>query len=209
MVIDFNKSLSYLFSFFAISVSIVTIIITRRNLRKQLRLSKLEEILEILYFLKGYYPSLFRVFVNIENSIKELSSNEKNLSDTLKESIKYREAFIKVINIEVITNKISRLTVLSDAYLPNTKYIDSLKNRIHTVGDVYYNMYMFVHMTGDPSMIKKEDSAVIPRPDSMRKFIAELENNVIVEMNLGYKKLDEKSKNRYFETKFKSDLDAN
>lgn len=201
---EFN--LTYLFSLTAIIVSITTIFITRLNLKKQLRLSKLEEILEILHFLGGYYSSLLRVFIGIEKSIESLQ-NSSEITDEMKETIKYRKGLVDTINKEVITNKISRLRVLSNAYLKNSTS-KNLKARIHTIGDVFYHMYMFVYLDGDGSIITKNKDAIIPHPHNMNKFIKELENDIIIEMKLGYSSISEETQEKYFKNQFRKDLEG-
>lgn len=202
MEIDSNKVITFLFSLLAIVISIVTIIITRRNLKKQLRLGKLEEILEILHFLNGYYNSLFRLFTDTDDRITILISGE-TLPEYLQELPKYRQGFIETIDKESTTTKISRLKILSNAYLSNSK---NLKNKIHTISDIYYAMYMFIYTNGE--MPRKEKDAIIPRRGQMEKFIQTLENDIIAEMNLGYKNIDQKSKSEYYKNQFQKDLET-
>ena len=206
MEIDWSKAFTFFLSMSAVVISIFTIFMTRRNLKKQLRLSKLEEILEILHYLNGYYGSMYRVFTGIEVIAKELQKNDIK-SPVAIEISKYRKGFIETITKEMITNKISRLKVLSNAYLSNSKEINGSKIRIHTISNVFYNMYMYIYMQGDGSIIRKNDDAVIPNPDNLDKFISKIENDLIIEMNLGYKNIDMKSLLKYFQTQFKKDLE--
>jgi len=192
-----KEMISTLLSIVAICISLATIFVTRTNLKRQLRLGKLEEILEIIHFMKGYYPDLHRVFIGIERSIQELTKSNI-ISDNLKEAIKYQKGFIETITKEDLT---------SNAYLPNHKRIDNLKNRIHTAGIVYYHMYVFICLDGDPSIIKKTKDAIIPNPKDFLGFLTDLEKDIIKEMKLGYERMDEKSQAEYFATKFKKDLE--
>jgi len=201
---EFN--LTYLFSITAIIVSIATIFITRKNLKKQLRLSKLEEILEILHFLNGYYSSLLKVFIGIEKSIESLQ-NSNDITKEIKETIKYRKGLIDTISKETITNKILRLRVLSNAYIKNSSKEGGLKVRIHTVADLFYHMYMFTFLDGDSDLIRKNKNAIIPPPDKMSKYIRKIENDLIVEMNLGYRSLKENEQEEYFKNQFKKDIE--
>lgn len=182
---DFN--ITYLFSSTAIIVSIATIIITKRNLKKQLRLSKLEEILEILHYLNGYYNSIFKVFTGIEKSLKSLKLSDE-ITEEMQDSIKYREGLINNVSRETIINKISRLKVLSNAYLKNSSDINGLKVRIHTIGDLFYNMYIYCYSNGDPNIIRANENIIIPTSNQMFNYIKKIENDIIIEMNLGYKK---------------------
>ena len=198
-------NITYIFSTTAIIVSITTIFVTRLNLKKQLRLSKLEEILEILHFLSGYYSSLLRVFIGVENSILSLQSSDE-ITDEMKESIKFRKGLIDTISKEAVTNKISRLRVLSNAYLKNSTN-KNLKARIHTIGDLFYHMYMFTYLNGDISIITKNKDAIIPHPNNMNKFIKKIENDVIIEMKLGYRGISEEAQVKYFKNNFRKELE--
>lgn len=199
---DYIEILKIILPLFALAVSIITIVITRKNLKKQLRLGKLEEILEILHYLNGYYSSMFGVFNRIENSMESLSKSNE-ITDEVKEMVKYRNGFISQIDKKTITDKISRLIVLSNAYLDNSK---KLKIKIHNIGETFYHMYMFIALEGDSTLIRKEENAVIPSPNGMRNFINKIESKIIKEMNLGYKNVDGKAKLKYYNTEFKNDV---
>src|SRR6266581_2386364 len=99
MNIELDKAIALILSMAAIIVSSFTIIMTRRNLKKQLRLSKLEEILKVLNYLSGYYAPMLRVFERIEKGIEELKESDI-ISHELKETVKYRQGFIAVVNRE-------------------------------------------------------------------------------------------------------------
>lgn len=198
MKIEFNL----IFSSIAIALSIVTIGMTRTNLKKQLRLSKLEEILEILHFLNGYYYSLFKLFIDTQRR-NEILINGGMLPEYLQELPKYKQGFIETVNTEKVITKVSRLKILSNAYLSNSK---NLKNKIHTIAEIYYNMYQYVLSNGELPLIK--DDAIIPKRGQMERFIRSLEDSVIKEMNLGYKNIDVLSSEKYFKTQFKKDLET-
>ncbi len=202
MNIDASKTISFLFSLFAIILSITTIFMTRKNLKKQLRLNKLEEILELVYFLNGYYHRLFMLFIDTEK-LKNLTSKGEDIPEYLKELPNYRQGFIETIDKETVINKISRLNILSNAYLPNSK---NLKNRIHSISNIYYNMYIYVFTSGETP--RKEVNAIIPKRGQAERFIKKIEEDLIKEMNLGYKSNDKKSQENYFNTQFLKDLES-
>lgn len=203
MEIDWNKVLTYGFSSIAVVVSITTIYITKQNLKKQLRLGKLEEMLEILYYLNGYYRSLYALFNEIERLIKSLEDSNEFPTD-FRDINKYRMGFIEKVNRELIIGKISRLKVLSNAYLKNSKKIGGLKERIHTISGVYYEMYIFIYLQGETI---KKSNAVIPTLDQMQNYMNNIEGDLIIEMSLGYRRIDGKRQVKYFETQFKKDIE--
>ena len=166
-------------------------------------MSKLEEILEILHYLNGYYSSLFRVFIGVENAIKSLMTSN-DISLEMKETFKYKKGFLEIIDKETITTKISRLVVLSNAYLDNSN--KGLKVRIHTIADVYYHMYMFICMDGDSSVIVKNKDAIIPIPNEMQIFMDKIQSDIIIEMRLGYKSIESQVVSNYFKTQFQNDF---
>ena len=149
MNIPISESITFLISIAALCVSIIVIILTKRNLKKQLRLSKLEEMLESVHYLNGYYHSLFNAFMGIKNTLNSLQESD-NINDEIKDSIKYRAGLIDVIDKESITQRISRLNVLSNAYLNNAS---NLKIRIHILSQLFYDMYMFICLQGEPKLI--------------------------------------------------------
>lgn len=206
MDIEWNTTLTYLFSIIAIIISITATIMTKRNLKKQLRLGKLEEMLEILHFFNGYYNSMLRVFIGVEKSIESLENSDE-ITNEIKETLKYRKLLVQTLNKETVTHKISRLRVLSNAYLNNSKKVSGLKVRIHAISNIYYHMYMFIFMEGDSNIIKKNKDTIIPHPHNMQKFINKIENDLIIEMNLGYKSISNGAEDVYFQTQFKKDLE--
>lgn len=202
MKVDYFKIITMLISFIAVTISIVTIIITRKNLKRQLRLAKLEEILEIIQFLSGYYRILFMLFHDIEKNIKSLETNNE-ITDFMKETLKRQKGFIEIINREVVTSKIARLKILSNAYLTNS---NNLKVKLHTISDAFYNMYMYVHSNGGV-MRKTEAIVIIPKPKEMYGLIEKIEEKIIIEMKLGYKAVDYNLQFEYYNNQFKKDLE--
>ncbi|KIC61727.1 hypothetical protein [Chryseobacterium taiwanense] len=198
MQIDWSKIISV----GAILMSIITIIITKKNLKKQLRLSKLEEILEITFFLKGYYASVFRAFTFMKRGVYE--STEENETQSLLEAKKYKDNLIEIMTREIVIDKISRLKILSNAYLSNSIKGGNLKIRIHVISDLYYNMYMFVYSEG--YAMKIESNAIIPHLHEMESFVNKIEQDIIKEMKLGYKSIDNNLKEKYFKEQFEKDL---
>ncbi|AWG25910.1 hypothetical protein [Flavobacterium kingsejongi] len=201
MLIDWNKALTFAFSTFAIVISIITILMTKHNLKKQLRLGKLEEILEILDYLKGYYRALFDVFTDIPKIIRGIKVDDPFPPD-IEQLKKYRDLFIKTVDRDVLINKILRLKILSNAYLNNSNKIGGVKVKIHTVADLYYKMYLFI-LSPNPIM---NDISSVPQPGGMQKFIEHLESEIITEMNLGYQTINEENKKKYLKEQFRKDL---
>lgn len=201
MNIDINKTISFIFSSIAIIMSIVSIIISKKNVKKQLRLNKLEEISEILYFLNGYYSSLFILFIDTENYV-EIKSRGEEIPEYLTDLSEKRKRFSENINKETLINKISRLNVLSSAYLPSSK---NLKYRIHSISSTYYHMYICIYNNG--VILKNEENNIIPKRGQFERFHNKIQSDIVLEMNLGYQYIDRIAQKKYFNTQFLKELE--
>jgi hypothetical protein len=202
MEFDWNNTTTFLFSALALGVSIYSIILTRRNLKKELRLAKLEEILEIIHFLNGYYNQIFKLFIDTEKRI-ELLNNNQSLPQYLLELEKYKQEFEKVVSKDIITNKVLRLRILSDAYLPNHTKKNKLKVQIQVIGDIYYTMYIFIFTNGRAI---REKYDLIPRPAEMSSMATKLIMEIIHDMKLGYTSIDDLMYKDYLKNHFEQDL---
>ncbi|WP_291131794.1 hypothetical protein [Flavobacterium sp. UBA7682] len=200
MEVDFYKTIPVVFSSIAIAISIATIYFTRQNLKRQLRLGKLEEILEILLFLDAYYRGLFILFKDTEQKV-EFLEKRKVLPKHLEQLSSNRESFTEMFDMKTLINKVSRLNVLSKAYLPNKK---NLKSKALTISDVYFAMYYYVKSDGNLST--KAAYTIIPKPIEMKVLISELQDQIIFEMKLGYKNIGGNEHYKYYKSQFQKDL---
>jgi len=201
MEIDSYKIIPVVASSIAIFISIAAIFFTRQNLKKQLRLGKLEEILEILNFLESYYRGLFFLFKYTEEKV-ELLAHGKELPEYLLELSNSKDRFTKVFDYETLIRRVSRLNVLSKAYLPNTK---NLKSKSLTIGDICFAMYSYVNQDGE--FRTKSAYTIIPKPTEMKLLVAELEDQIISEMKLGYKYSGGRDYYKYYKNHFQKDLE--
>ncbi|GGF24409.1 hypothetical protein GCM10011518_37160 [Flavobacterium limi] len=200
MEIEIYKIIPFAFSLIAITISIATIFFTRQNLKRQLRLGKLEEILEILQFLDSYYRGLFMLFKDTEEKIEHIQ-NQKKMPAYLEELSRNKESFTEMFDMKTLINKVSRLNVLSKSYLPNKK---NLKSKALTIADVYFAMYY--HVKSDGNLRTKKTYTIIPKPIEMKCIISELEDQIIFEMKLGYKNIGGNEHYKYYKNQFQRDL---
>lgn len=189
-------------SIFAFLASIYAIYSTKVDVKKQLRLSKLEEVLEIIAFMQAYYNSLFRLF-HMMREINETLKKSEEMTPEIEHTIKLRNGFIEAVTSEIIMNKTSRLVTLANAYLPNS---NNLKLKTYTLSTLYFNMYSYIKGK-DGFYIGRLELSIIPRPKEMEKFIQKIESLIIDEMNLGYKNVTGKERREYFEKRFRNDLE--
>ncbi len=184
----------------ALFASIYAIYSTRIDVKKQLRLSKLEEVLEIITFMQGYYLSLFWLFHDVKELDEAVKKGEK-MTSKMEHTIKAQSEFREIVTTEMIIEKTTRLVTLSNAYLPN---INNLKLKVYTLSTLYYNMY---HYIAKVDSSEKQELSIIPKPGEMEKFILRVEQLIIAEMNLGYKNVTKKQRREYFEKHFKNDIE--
>lgn len=187
----------------AIAISIITIIMTRKNLKKQLRLSKLEEIYEIIDYFLGYYTYLFWLVNDVE-AAEEKKKTGKKLEEYEIELPKKIEEFINLTGKETVSNKLSRLYVLTNAYLPNNK-IGNLKIKILVFGNLINTMF-FTISTKDMSKKNRSYKEGIPKPKKMIEFLESIERELIKEMQLGFDSASTESFLKYQKRQFKIDL---
>lgn len=187
----------------AILISIIGIYINKKNLKKQIRVTKLEEILEILNSLSKYYIRLFW-FVRDLESIQEKINNGKQLLEYELEYDKNVQAFLKNINKEALEMKVSRLYVLTNAYLSNNSN-SNLKARILALSHLYGAMFQTV-ANNDIIFIKRHYKEGIPKPGKLGTFIISIENDLIKEMELGHESLPNEDFIAYRDNQFKKDL---
>jgi hypothetical protein len=101
---------------FAIVISVVAVFISHKNVKKQIRVSKLEEMLEILNMLKGHYKTaaLYADDLKRNERYLELGLTSGNWI-ALNKSLDY---YLSNVKEEVIQAKTARLYVLANSYLP-------------------------------------------------------------------------------------------
>jgi len=184
----------------ALVTSVFAIYYTRRDVNKQLRISKLEEILEILALIDGYYLSLFNLFHDARE-IRETLEKGQQITSELEKKILFQNRFIEIVKEEMLMEKATRLRTLSDAYLPNS---NNLKIKINTISMIYYNMHLYILRKNLPDI---KELSMIPKPIEMRKFIQKIESLIIKEMRLGYETFTKEDHMEYFHNQFKKDIE--
>lgn len=131
----------------------------------------------------------------------EYIEHQKKLPKHLEELSSNKESFTKMLNYETLINKVSRLNVLSKAYLPNKK---NLKSKALTIADIYFAMYTYVKFDGN--LRTKAAYTIIPKPVEMKVLISELQDQIILEMKLGYKNIGGNQHYKYYKSQFQKDL---
>jgi len=186
------ETLKILLPIIALIVSVITIYIGKKNNRRQLRIGKLEEILESILFLSNYYSQLWilaKYLKKIEVKAEENLST-KDLEKQFKERL---EEFLKFLERDKVQQITSRISVLANAYLPNGK----LKNRIMTFNHLSGALFGGIIHRDYKNIIDYYYPHGIPRPKKMGELLILIEKDLIKQMKLGYSSLNNKEFEKY------------
>jgi hypothetical protein len=184
----------------AIIISVISLVKSNRNTRRQIRIGKIEEMIECLRMFIGNYYLLHLIYQR-QYLYKNAPRNaDKNQIEHLKyDYLQAVEIFNKNVNIEAFREKNPRLVMLANSYLQNTE----LKKRIISVGGLVTSLIectIFDNYEGTKQIFPK-----YPAPLDFLKYIEDLETLLVKEMKLGYKALIHVDLMTY-QTKFRQDL---
>ena len=188
-----NDYVTGIISIIAIVISVIAYIQNTRIEKRQLRIEKLEEMLEIIHILIGNYQYFedTNFFKNIIFSETKDNTEKEKYNRQVKSLIQISE------NID-LQNKLTRLFVLNNSYLPKKE----LKEKIGVFIAVYTSI-------AENTMINPNNIVQLPFNDFPKRwdfleFTREIQNELIKEMDLGYKDsidnkntYDKKFKERY------------
>tara|TARA_R100000306_G_C4332512_1_gene120982 strand:- start:114 stop:731 length:618 start_codon:yes stop_codon:yes gene_type:complete len=194
----FNEGITILISSFALLISIIGFLYMINNDKRQLRIGRIEEIIEIIHVLMGnyrYFDDTFFLQQDLANKINEDEDEIKRLLNSEKRQV---EALEKISNDIELQQKLIRLTVLINAYLPNKR----LKNKLRS----YVGLYTSIAETtlNRNYQQTKVLYSTYPRPWILLPFIEKCQIELIREMKLGYEN-NIYSENP-FEKEFKKEL---
>lgn len=178
-------------SIIAIVISIIAYLQNSRIEKRQLRIEKLEEMLEITHTLKGNYE-----YFDDTNFFKnELLSDNKNNDIEKEKYIKQVEELIKISENFDLQSKLTRLFVLNNSYLPKKE----LKEKIGVFITIYTSIAR--NTISEPFKKIKLPFNEFPKRWEFSDFTQEIQNELIEEMDLGYKdSIDDKNT---YEKRFK------
>lgn len=173
---EINDYITFAFSLVAIGISIVAYIQNLKGQKRELRIEKLEEILEITHLLNGNYQyfedtQFFKTHLLLDQADKD-------------EKLKYltQVKVLQEISNEIDLRKtLSRLYVLNNSYLPKKE----LKSKIGVFISVYTSIAEST--LSQPTMKMKLPFNEFPKRWEFLEFTKEIQNDLIEEMNLGYK----------------------
>jgi hypothetical protein len=184
-------------NFITVAVSSIAIVISifayfqnSKIQRRQLRIEKLEEMLEITHILDGNYQYFEDTFF-----FKEQFLNGK-VENSDKEKYQHQvEALVKISEEIDLSKKLARLYVLNNSYLP--------RNKLKEKTGVFITVYTCLaeNTVLHPNKRINLPFSNFPKKWEFLDFTNEIQNEIIEEMNLGYKNNIEDNNN--FEKVFK------
>lgn len=187
----------------AIIISILSMYVARKNIKRQIRIGKLEEILENILYVSNFYIRL-RLYVFDLKEIHEKEKNGENVDIDRKEFKNDVEQFLNAIDKNKVQQIGARTAVLTNAYLPNGE----LKNKI-LIFNQLIGLLFFSVFSQDYYNLKIHYPSDIPRRKKMGEFLISIENELIKEMKLGYSSFNKSSLDKYREDVFKKEMEIN
>ncbi|WP_330444182.1 hypothetical protein [Flavobacterium sp. C4GT6] len=188
-----NITLKIIIPSIAVSVSLVSLYISMKISKRNIRISKLEEILEIFFFLQVTYSSVYEMASIILHFKNEVSKGNvyTNLLDKFKTD---KKEHLENYKDEYVAEKVARLYVLTNAYITDKKN-NYLRMRIRLFIDLIIAMNEVIEDEGEsiPLIIKNS----LPDNTKISPLCDEIENDIIKEMGLGHKNLNRKNYETY------------
>lgn len=173
---EINDYITGAFSLIAIGISIVAYIQNLKGQKRELRIEKLEEILEITHLLNGNYQYFEDTQFFKTHHLFDQADKDKKLKYLTQVKV------LQEISNEIDLRKtLSRLYVLNNSYLPKKE----LKAKIGVFIAVYTSIAEST--LSQPTMKTELPFNEFPKRWEFLEFTKEIQNELIEEMNLGYK----------------------
>ena len=188
-----NDYITGTISIIAIVISVIAYLENSRIEKRQLRIEKLEEMLEITHILMGNYQ-----YFDDTNFFKNIIFSETKDNTEIEKYNRQVKSLQQISESIELQNKLTRLFVLNNSYLPKKE----LKEKIGVFIAVYTSIAENTMI--NPNSIVKLPFNDFPKRWDFLEFTQEIQNELIEEMDLGYKNsidnkitYDKKFKERY------------
>jgi hypothetical protein len=184
----------------AIIISVISLVKSNRNTKRQIRIGKLEEIIECLQFFIFHYKSLNWIYENqvfykrapLETGKLQLEHLETDYRTSV-------ESFKKRVDMDKFQEITARLRVISNSYLPDNELKMKILSLVALITNLV-NCTIFENFDMSRKNFKK-----YPDPLDFMNFISDIEMDILKEMNLGYKGMP-LQKIQDYKSKFMEDL---
>jgi hypothetical protein len=169
-------------SLIAIFISLLSYYDTNKRDKRQLRVNKIEEMIEIVILILDNYASFDDLFCLQEKirSISQIDDLELEKKALIEKEKKYISLLYSISNDVKFREKIIRLNVLASSYLPNNE----LKYRVKALVGLISNIYEST-VNQNYSQTKR-NFITYPRAWTLMDFTEKLILDLSKEMNLGY-----------------------
>lgn len=169
-------------SLIAIFISLLSYYDANKRDKRQLRINKIEEMIEIVILILDNYASFDELFCLQQKirSISKIEHLELEKKALIEKEIKYISLLNSISNEVKYREKTIRLNVLASTYLPNK----DLKNRVKFLVALTSNIYEST-INQNYSHTKRNFNTY-PRAWTLMDFIQKLILDLSKEMNLGY-----------------------
>ncbi|KQS93003.1 hypothetical protein [Chryseobacterium sp. Leaf394] len=175
----------------AILISIAAVFVSHKNIKKQIRVSKLEEMLEILNMLRVYYRTAYLYSNDLRNNEKYLDGKLINSDWSIINN--HIDEFLSNIKKETIESKTARLYVLANSYLPK----NDLKLKVISINQLYSDLF-YTLFYKRLSRLKDKYNGDFPKPDKIYNILNKIEKDIVKEMKVGFDTVTFKEYEDYF-----------
>lgn len=193
---DIIEIIKLILPIIAILISIAAVFISHKNVKKQIRVSKLEEILEILNMLRGYYKTAYLYSNDLKNNEKYLDG--KLITREWSIVNHHIDDFLSNVKEETIQTKTARLYVLANSYLPKK----DLKFKVISVNQLYSDLF-YTLFYRKLFRLKEKYDGDFPKPAKVFDILNEIEKEIVKEMKLGFDTITLREYEIYFQNTFK------
>ena len=184
----------------AIVISVISLLKTNENTKREITIGKLEEMIEGFHFFVNNYKPLLNIYQKqIKYKLADKNADKlefENLENDYKQSV-YR--FRQNISMEKFQEKTARMSVLSNCYLPDNE----VKFKSLSVVTLITNLVNCTILGTFESSVNLFPK--YPKPLDFMLYIDELEADILKEMKLGFKGTRIKTLYEY-NVKFMEDL---
>ena len=169
-------------SLIAIFISLLSYYDTNKRDKRQLRINKIEEMIEIIILIIDNYASFDDLFCLQEKirSISKIKNLELEKKALIEKEIKYISLLNSISNEVKFREKTIRLNVLSSTYLPNNDLKKSVKFLVSLTSNIYEST-----INQNYSQTKR-NFKTYPRAWTLMDFTEKIILDLSKEMNLGY-----------------------
>lgn len=185
-------------------IGVVTaIFVFRHNMmhnRRQIKIAKLEEILETISKLIVLYEPLRNGYEVVQAQYNEDDLLAQLLASASQAVVNERANIISLAGSkEILYNQLSRLEILNDGYI-NSK---SVKVKVATILELFsvFSLTIFGELRNG-----NDRDLLVPNHDEFLHFIQGLKNNILAEMKLNAELVTPTEIKKYKEKRFQKDF---